>query len=148
VNDFNDMWELQGTKWVDITPAGSTPGGRGWVGMTYESASNRVLLYGGYTTASRFSYTDTWEWNGTSWLQLVANSAPGDRDSFAMTYDPGRGRSVVFGGYWSDLWEIIGSTWTVITTTDGQPAAPPLPPLTPDSDGDGFLTRWLSAVHW
>ena len=119
--------------------------------MTYESASNRLLLFGGYTTAGRFSYADTWEWNGTSWVELVASSPPLDRDSFAMTYDPVRARSVLFGGYWSDLWEIVGSTWTVVTTTDGQPAAPPPPPLAPDSDGDGIsdlMVYWPSTGQW
>jgi len=38
VTDFNDMWELRGTTWTDITPSGS-PGARGWLGMTYESAT-------------------------------------------------------------------------------------------------------------
>ena len=137
VNDFNDMWELQGTKWVDITPAGPTPAGRGWFGITYESATNRVVVYGGYTTAGAFSYGDTWAWNGESWSQLMASSPPGIRDSFEMTYDVGRARSVVFGGYWSDVWEIVGSTWTYITTTDGPPSALPPPPV-PDSDGDGI----------
>jgi len=125
VNDFNDMWELQGTKWVEITPAGSTPGGRGWFGMTYESATNRVLLFGGWNNTSAFSYADTWSWDGTSWSLLAASSSIGARDSFAMTYDAGRSRSVLFGWYLSDLWEITGSTWTVVATTDV------LPPSTP-----------------
>src|SRR5262249_43150943 len=60
VTDFNDMWELQGTTWVDITPAGSTPAGRGWFGMTYESATNRVVVFGGWNNEAGFSYTDTW----------------------------------------------------------------------------------------
>jgi hypothetical protein len=137
VTDFNDMWELQGTTWTDITPAGTKPGGRGWLGMTYESATNRIVVYGGWSHTSSFSYADTWSWNGSSWSQLVATSPPGARDSFAMTYDPDRSRSVLFGGYWSDLWELNGSTWTSITTTDGHASAPPPGSLRPDFDGDG-----------
>ncbi len=107
--------------------------------MTYEPASNRVVVFAGWsTTTGRSGYADTWAWNGSSWSQLMATSPPLARDSFAMTYDADRARSVLFGGYWSDLWEIIGSNWTLITTTDGQPSAPPPPPLAPDSDGDGI----------
>ncbi len=138
VTDFNDMWELSGTTWTDITPSGTKPGGRGWFGMTYENSSSRIVVYGGWNNTSRISHADTWAWNGSSWTQLVAGSAPGTRDSFAMTYDVARNRSVVFGGYWSDLWELAGSTWTSVTTTDGTTPPPPVNPGTAaDFDGDG-----------
>jgi Galactose oxidase, central domain/FG-GAP-like repeat/Kelch motif len=134
VTDFDDMWELVGTTWTDITPSGTKPGGRGWFGMTYEIATNRVVVYGGWNNTSRFTYADTWAWNGSTWSQIAANSAPGSRDSFAMTYDTARFRSVVFGGYWSDLWELSGSTWISVTTTDGVGPPPPQPtgPVRPD----------------
>jgi hypothetical protein len=140
VTDFDDMWELTGTTWTDVTPAGTRPGARGWFGMTYEAAANRIVVYGGWNNTTRFSYADTWAWNGTSWAQIVPTSPPGARDSFAMSYDVARARTVLFGGYWSDLWELTGSTWTSVATTDGAGLPPPTPStgIAPDFDGDAI----------
>jgi N-acetylneuraminic acid mutarotase len=133
VSNFDDMWELRGTTWTDVTPSGTKPATRGWFGMTYEDHSGRIVVYGGWSPG--IGYADTWAWNGSTWSQLLASSPPGGRDSFAMTYDVARGRSVVFGGYWSDLWELTGSTWTLVTTSDG--AVPPSSVPVSDFDGDG-----------
>jgi hypothetical protein len=105
---LNDLWELQNNTWVDVTPAGAKPPPRAWTGITYESANARIVLYGGWS--GTFSYIDTWAWNGSSWTQLP--NGPTARDSHAMVWDPGRGRSVVFGGFSADVRELVGNTWT------------------------------------
>jgi hypothetical protein len=38
--------------WVDATPGGTLPPGRGWSGVTYESANSRLVLYGGFSVDS------------------------------------------------------------------------------------------------
>jgi hypothetical protein len=108
--DLNDLWELQGNTWVDVTPGGTLPPGRGWSGVTYESTNSRLVLYGGWNNTGGFSYIDTWAWNGSSWTQLP--NGPTARDSHAMVWDPDRGVSVVFGGFSADVRELVGSTWT------------------------------------
>ena len=108
--DFNDLWELQGNTWVDVTPAGTSPPARCCSGMTYETANGRLVLYGGWSHPGQFSYIDTWAWNGSSWTQLP--NGPTARDSHAMVWDPNRGLSVVFGGFSADVRELAGSTWT------------------------------------
>jgi hypothetical protein len=105
---LNDLWELQGNTWVNVTPAGTLPPVRGWSGVTYESANARLVLYGGWSGS--FSYVDTWAWNGSSWSQLP--SGPTARDSHGMVWDPDRGVSVVFGGFSADVRELVGNTWT------------------------------------
>jgi hypothetical protein len=109
-SDLNDLWELQGNTWVDVTPGGTLPPGRGWSGVTYESANDRLVLYGGWNNTGQFSYIDTWAWNGSSWTQLP--NGPTARDSHAMVWDPVRGVSMVFGGFSADVRELVGSTWT------------------------------------
>jgi hypothetical protein len=105
---LNDLWELQGNTWVNVTPGGTSPPVRAWSGVTYESANGRLVLYGGWQGSS--SYVDTWAWNGSSWAQLP--NGPTARDSHQMVWDPDRGVSVVFGGFSADVRELAGSTWT------------------------------------
>jgi hypothetical protein len=105
---LNDLWELQGNTWVNVTPSGTSPPVRAWSGVTYESANGRMVLYGGWNGS--FSYIDTWAWNGSSWAQLP--NGPTARDSHAMVWDPDRGVSVVFGGFSADVRELVGNTWT------------------------------------
>lgn len=105
---LNDLWELQGNTWVEITPAGVSPPPRAWSGVAYESGNARLVLYGGWSGS--FSYSDTWAWNGSAWSQLP--NGPTARDSHAMVWDPDRARSVVFGGFSADVRELVGSTWT------------------------------------
>jgi hypothetical protein len=105
---LNDLWELQGNTWVDVTPPGTKPSPRGWSGVTYEPGNARLVLYGGWN--GQFSFTDTWAWNGSSWAQLP--NGPTARDSHAMVWDPDRGVSVVFGGFSADVRELVGNTWT------------------------------------
>lgn len=105
---LNDLWELQGNTWVDVTPPGPKPAPRGWSGVGYESGNARLVLYGGWN--GQFSFIDTWAWNGSSWAQLP--NGPTARDSHAMVWDPDRGVSVMFGGFSADVWELGGSVWS------------------------------------
>jgi hypothetical protein len=111
--DLGDLWELNPATntWVDIAPAGSPPfPGRGWSGVTYESANSRLVFYGGFNVPGQVSYQDTWAWNGSSWTQLA--TGPTLRDSHQMVWDPNRGVSVVFGGAANDVRELSGNTWS------------------------------------
>jgi hypothetical protein len=56
----DDIWEWDGTSWVDKTPTQRNLTGRYLHGMTYDSARSRMVLYGGYDGATM---GDTWEWN-------------------------------------------------------------------------------------
>jgi hypothetical protein len=71
------------------------------------------VLFGGAGAA--FPYlADTWEWDGTDWVQRAPANAPGGRYGHALAYDGARGRVVLFAGYFgpqSDTWEWDGTTW-------------------------------------
>jgi hypothetical protein len=83
--------------------------------MTYDRTRGRVVLFGGYGPGGPTS--DTWEWDGISWIQKSPPTSPPARYGHAMTYDSTRGRVVLFGGADSafellgDTWEWDGSTW-------------------------------------
>ncbi len=104
-----DTWEWDGAVWA--AGAGGGPVARQYHAMAYDSAHQRVILFGG---AGGGNFGDTWEWNGTGWNQR-AGSGPGPRNSHAMAYDSARGRVVLFGGTngprLDDTWEWDGSGW-------------------------------------
>jgi hypothetical protein len=58
---------------------------------------------------------DTWEWDGTNWLQRTPAASPSARWGHRMVYDAARKRTVLFGGdrvsLLSDTWEWDGTTW-------------------------------------
>jgi hypothetical protein len=58
---------------------------------------------------------DTWEWDGSDWIERLPAHSPPARSYFSMAYDPIRKRTVLFGGrnggYLTDTWEWDGSDW-------------------------------------
>ena len=62
----------------------------------YDSVRKRVISFGGLQSTTYFN--DTWEWDGTSWVQQFPNNPPPVRGGHGMAYDSTRKRIVVFGG--------------------------------------------------
>jgi hypothetical protein len=68
--------------------------------MAFDWARERVVLFGGIGPGGFVS--DTWEWDGTDWIQRFPAISPPATEQLAMTYDLARGRLVLFdsGGTW------------------------------------------------
>jgi hypothetical protein len=78
-----------------------------------------ITLFGGQDNRSRTVFGDTWEWDGSDWLQRSPLLAPSPRWGHAMAHDSRRGRTVLFGGgdqsaTVDDTWEWDGFTWRVV----------------------------------
>jgi hypothetical protein len=75
-----------------------------------------IVLFGGIGAAVFLN--DTWEWNGTNWMQPIPVTSPTARAGASMAYDNSRGVTVLFGGTatgglrLSDTWEWNGVNWT------------------------------------
>jgi len=85
--------------------------------MTYDSARNRTVLFGGGSAAFT-NYADTWEFDGTGWIQRTPATSPPALVGAAMAFDTIRQLSVLFGGgtsagFSSDTWEWDGTNWTL-----------------------------------
>ncbi|MFH1744004.1 MAG: M56 family metallopeptidase [bacterium] len=112
-------------QWLKVSDTGPPPcTGRA---MAYDSARDKVVLFGGYSYEGLGSLGDTWEWEGTDWIQ-VATTGPSPRYDHAMVYDSARGKVVLFGGrtsgsweYHGDTWEWDGANWTQVATTGPSP---------------------------
>jgi len=116
---LNDVWELRGTVWTDVTPNGVSPAVRAWTQLAWDSDLNRMVMFAGYSLPS----ADTWQLANDTWTQIAAaDPSSSARDSHSMFYDTARHKAVSFGGYLSDVIELTGNTWAFARQTDWPPA--------------------------
>ncbi len=123
--ELNDTWEWDGAAWSQRFPV-SAPSVRSEVGMVYDGAHARTVLFGGTDGISQ-DFGDTWTWDGAVWTQ-VADTGPSARRHAGMAYDSARHRTVLFGGangstgvFSGDTWEWDGVRWTQVATTGPPP---------------------------
>lgn len=117
-----ETWSWNGSNWTYLTNIG--PEERTWHCMAYNSTNHKTILYGGArsgyyynTDTTDFIYTDTWEWDGSSWSEITTANSPLKRIWTDMVYDPVRNEVVLFGGkhsstYYNDTWVYDGTNWT------------------------------------
>jgi hypothetical protein len=113
---LSDTWEWNGTTWTQASAAG--PIGRGFHAMAYDSLRGRTVLFGGARAPAGLSIylDDTWEWDGSAWLQVATGGPPG-RASHAMCHDAQRGAVLIHGGNGIGggslgTWSWDGTQWT------------------------------------
>src|SRR5207249_3986926 len=116
----NDTWayDFKANTWTDMDPL-VKPHGRYNHAMAYDSASDRVILFGGYDSGSNFNDTWAYDFNTNAWTDLDPPAKPPVRSQHAMAYDSGSDRLIMFGGvgspgYLNDTWayEFNKNTWT------------------------------------
>jgi hypothetical protein len=85
--------------------------------MAYDSVRHRTVLFGGYRAGETTpNLADTWEWDGTTWLNIAA-TGPSARGGHSMVYDSAHQEIILFGGvdssgYLGDTWAWDGGTWS------------------------------------
>jgi len=123
-NSINDTWEWDGSKWAEMNPQ-HRPSPRYGAVMTFDEKRSVTVLFGGMgpsTTGQIVFYDDTWEWDGQDWQEVFPAERPPTRQDASMFFDPIRGTTVVYGGYYLDLttqtnvflddaWEWDGTMW-------------------------------------
>lgn len=120
---FNDLWSFSAGGWTQL-PAATAPPGLMWAGLSFDEARSVAVLSGGIDSFGVAS-NSTWEWNGSTWTRRLV-AGPSARYSHAQAYDPGNGRTLVFGGTAGNLLE-LGDTWS----WDGQQWSQLAPPTSP-----------------
>jgi hypothetical protein len=106
-----DTWTWDGSAWAEVAWSPSTPAGRAGHAVAYDSARERLVLFGGYEWRSGghqpmgTTFADTWEFDGSAWSERILAPNPGARKDHFMAYDGGRSRIVLFGGAGNDTWE-------------------------------------------
>ncbi|HKU69009.1 MAG TPA: kelch repeat-containing protein [Candidatus Baltobacteraceae bacterium] len=118
LNTLEDTWAWNGQTWTQLQPA-TTPGPRYGAVSIYDPDLHEPVLFGGegYDSAGNPIYlSDTWAWNGSTWIDLHPSASPPARYEASMTYDPALGGVLLYGGLssngtLSDSWLFAGGTW-------------------------------------
>jgi hypothetical protein len=136
--ELDDTWEWTGGRWLQVFPAHS-PAARAAESMVFDSARNRVVIFGG--RQAKLNLNDTWSFDGNDWTPIIsAANAPSVRELAGAAYDSTRDRIVLFGGTHQtystdgrtltetplhDTWEFDGTNWTQVLT-DGPAVSKPI----------------------
>jgi hypothetical protein len=122
---------FDGSRWQSVAH-NATFVSRTSYGITYDSARERAIVFGGTADDGRGALGDTWEWDGSGWEQRTSAASPQPRAQHALAYDVARQRTVLFGGepqrqngasgLLNDTWEWDGDAWTEL-----HPGASPPP---------------------
>ena len=115
---LSDVWEWDGTAWsqVHATMPRSRDSSQGTFHAGTTAATRHTLVYGGrigpYPPSNVMD--DTWLWDGVTWTKQTLASSPPARSYSAITFDPLRSESVLFGGWPAntpDTWVWDGTQW-------------------------------------
>ncbi|MEM7204026.1 MAG: kelch repeat-containing protein [Planctomycetota bacterium] len=116
----SDTWEWDGLTWTQV-PTSTGPSLRTSHRMAYDAARRRVVLFGGrHCDPPTVEYDETWEWDGTVWVERVPLRTPGSRGGHGMVYDTLRRRVVVTGGLSCVPCGTLRDTWLYEPTTPAQ----------------------------
>lgn len=125
---LSDVWEWNGASWTQrpSLPAPLASRSPGSSALAFDPTRNRVLWYGGVSSFSGFSLSDTWEYDGTTWTPLTLLGAPSLMRP-CLVPDPIRGRVLLTGktplGWsfptpptYSRLYALVNDTWTQLAS--------------------------------
>ena len=128
---LGDTWTFDGARWrqVDVPIIGG-PAARSHAAMGYDPLRQRIVMFGGESVSPR---DDVWEFDGSAWIEGVAEGAPSARRVAQFTFDTQRGALLLYGGRasqpYNDVFTYDGTTWTLLPTApvDDPVETPPTP---------------------
>ncbi len=105
---FNETWvfDLATNMWTQMTPAIAPPG-TNFQSMVYDSAADRVLMWGSVSDDRLWSY----DYNNDTWAEVAETGTPPLTDYTRMVYVPALQQSILFGGVDVPNEVPQGSTW-------------------------------------
>jgi N-acetylneuraminic acid mutarotase len=118
---FNDTWayDYNTNTWTEMKPSTSPPG-RNYQAMTYDSKADRVLVWGGFDLDGKAIDNSVWsyDFNTNTWQEMVSGKPrPDTRDYAVMVYDAESDRTILYGGVnygGNETWvyDYNTNTWT------------------------------------
>jgi cysteine-rich repeat protein len=122
---YDDTWLWDGSAWTQVQPATKPPPREG-AAIAYDPVRGRIVMFGGLTGTTSSLATaqlldDTWEWDGTTWIDRAPAVSPGPLYRGMMIFDADRQRIVLTGGkralgFVDETWEWDGTNWSRVMT--------------------------------
>jgi galactose oxidase-like protein len=131
-------------SWSLLTPTAPLPVARDNAFAAYSSASNRLILFGGYPHVTGYT-NDLWilkDANGLgtpTWMPVFANGASGSpppRATGTMAYDAINNRAILVGGESTSPGVLLDDVW-VLNNADGTTGSPVWTQLSPQGSLPG-----------
>ncbi len=124
---FADTWLYDGVDWALLTTT-ATPERRRYTDLVYDKQRQVTVMFGGsYDPTNWVFLNDTWELDGTDWVQVNTANAPPARHGHRMVYDSVNQRVLLFGGMnpggvmYHDLWAYDGVDWVELNVGASPP---------------------------
>jgi len=123
----NDTWayDLETNTWEEMNPT-SAPDPRFGSAITYDSESDRVILFGGNpsATSTTSTFSDTWmyDYELDRWAEVSTTGHPPAGYTGKMAYDSESDKVVFFGGYPDNsernqtwIFDLNANLWTQVS---------------------------------
>jgi hypothetical protein len=115
-DDETWVYDVPSDTWTQMSPS-TSPSARYRYAMTYDSANNKVVLFGGHEVSGIIGETWTYDTASDTWTQMSPSTSPSDREFHTMTYDSTNNKIVLFGGdegppndeTW--IYDLVNDTW-------------------------------------
>jgi hypothetical protein len=132
--DGNHAYQWNGANWSSMPAAdnaGPSMGQYPWVwshAAAFDSDRDVIVAVISTISSDIGETFETWERNGNVWTRLQPAIQPSPRRAYQLYYHPGRGVTVLVGGYQGsnfavhyidDCWEWDGANWTLISQHGG-----------------------------
>ncbi len=127
---LSDTWayDYNSNNWTEMNPI-SSPGLLYAFGMTYDTDSDRVILYGGKYKSNGYTRIEkeTWayDFNSNSWIKMNPPTSALRRGRFQMVYHVKWDRIILFGGdtegiIYDDTWiyDYNSNSWIKLKTVN------------------------------
>ncbi|MCA8914961.1 MAG: choice-of-anchor D domain-containing protein [Planctomycetes bacterium] len=132
---MNDLWALDRSTpgpWIHLSQTGTIPSARSFAAACYDSANQRVILFGGQGGAGYLDDVWTLDVATLAWQQWTATPGPTGRALTSIACDAGGNRILLFGGqgtvktndYWEfDFAQPPATRWSQPATLGTSPVA-------------------------
>lgn len=123
---LNDTWVWDGVSWLELSSPSTKPEARTNASMFFDSAQNRLVMFGGYNAAG-VNLAETWAFDGLTWQRLSPSTSPAARSNAEAASNTYTKQGIIFGGTSSggllaDTWSWSGSDWSRLSSSS-TPAA-------------------------
>lgn len=116
-----ETWTWDGTNWAQI-PTAHRPPLRIYARLAHDPLRGRAVLFGGRNPFTFDLFDDTWEFDGTDWMQATPATVPAGRLGLGMTWSPVLQSLVLVGGYYGGVTRVSaamhafdGVDWHVVS---------------------------------